>query len=113
MEYEQDYLTGLWTRQAMYAYYQSLEPGSGIHFMFLDVDNFKIVNDIYGHNEGDALLVNIAGILRKNAPMAHGVRMGGDEFVLIFPGRPAGRRCVRLPPELLNGYRAKRAQSIS
>lgn len=39
MEYEQDYLTGLWTRQAMYTYYQSLEPGSRIHFMFLDVDN--------------------------------------------------------------------------
>ena len=85
MEYEKDYLTGLWTRRAMYTYYQSLELGSRIHFMFLDVDNFKIVNDIYGHNEGDALLVNIAGILQKSAPMAHGVRMGGDEFVLIFP----------------------------
>lgn len=85
MKYEKDYLTGLWTRRAMYTYYQSLELGSRIHFMFLDVDNFKIVNDIYGHNEGDALLINIAGILQKSAPMAHGVRMGGDEFVLIFP----------------------------
>lgn len=86
MDYEQDYLTGLWTRQAMYSYYQGLEAGSRIHFMFLDVDNFKTVNDIYGHNEGDALLVNIAGILQRSAPMAHAVRMGGDEFVLIFPG---------------------------
>lgn len=85
MEYERDYLTGLWTRRAMYAYYQGLELGSRVHFMFLDVDNFKIVNDIYGHNEGDALLVNIAGILQTSAPMANAVRMGGDEFVLIFP----------------------------
>lgn len=84
MDYEQDYLTGLWTRQAMYAYYQSLEPGSAVHFMFLDLDNFKTVNDIYGHNEGDALLVIVAGILRQCAPTAHAVRMGGDEFVLIF-----------------------------
>lgn len=85
MAYEQDYLTGLWTRQAMYAFYQGLELDSRIHFMFLDVDNFKMVNDIYGHNQGDALLVNIAGILQKSAPMARAVRMGGDEFVLIFP----------------------------
>ncbi|MDE7223455.1 MAG: EAL domain-containing protein, partial [Acetatifactor sp.] len=42
-------------------------------------------NDIYGHNEGDALLVNIAGMLRRCAPVARAVRMGGDEFVLIFP----------------------------
>lgn len=84
MDYEQDYLTGLWTRQALYAYYQSLEPGSAVHFMFLDLDNFKTVNDIYGHNEGDALLILVAGILRQCAPTAHAVRMGGDEFVLIF-----------------------------
>ena len=86
MDYERDYLTGLLTRQAMYSYYHSLELGSRIHFMFLDVDNFKLVNDIYGHNEGDALLVSIAAILRKCAPLARAVRMGGDEFVLIFPG---------------------------
>lgn len=84
MDYEQDYLTGLWTRQALYAYYQSLESGSAVHFMFLDLDNFKTVNDIYGHNEGDALLILVAGILRQCAPTAHAVRMGGDEFVLIF-----------------------------
>ncbi|MDE7222186.1 MAG: hypothetical protein K2O34_00215, partial [Acetatifactor sp.] len=44
MDYERDYLTGLWTRQAMYSYYRSLESGSRVHFMFLDVDNFKTGN---------------------------------------------------------------------
>ncbi len=100
MEYEKDYLTGLWTRRAMYTYYQSLELGSRIHFMFLDVDNFKIVNDIYGHNEGDALLVNIAGILQKSAPMAHGVRMGGDEFVLIFPPEVSRETLCRIADDI-------------
>ena len=107
MEYEQDYLTGLWTRQAMYTYYQSLEPGSRIHFMFLDVDNFKIVNDIYGHNEGDALLVNIAGILRKNAPMAHGIRMGGDEFVLIFPGETSREALCGIAADIIARVQSK------
>lgn len=107
MEYEQDYLTGLWTRQAMYAYYQGLEPGSRIHFMFLDVDNFKIVNDIYGHNEGDALLVNIANILRKNAPMAHGVRMGGDEFVLIFPEETSREVLCRIAADIIERVQSK------
>ena len=114
MEYEQDYLTGLWTRQAMYTYYQGLRPGSRIHFMFLDVDNFKIVNDIYGHNEGDALLVNIAGILRKIAPMAHGVRMGGDEFVLIFPEKTSRKELCKMATGIIERVRNKEgAEHIS
>lgn len=107
MDYEQDYLTGLWTRQAMYAYYQSLEPGSRIHFMFLDVDNFKIVNDIYGHSEGDALLVNIAGILRRGAPAAHAVRMGGDEFVLIFPEETSREELCRIAAGIIERVQSK------
>ncbi len=107
MAYELDYLTGLWTRQAMYTYYQGLEPGSRVHFMFLDVDNFKTVNDIYGHNEGDALLVNISGILRKCAPTAHAVRMGGDEFVLIFQEEASREELCRIADKIIERVRSK------
>ncbi|SEN14404.1 putative bifunctional diguanylate cyclase/phosphodiesterase [Nitrosomonas marina] len=54
-------------------------------FFFLDLDEFKIVNDSYGHRFGDELLVKIAGILRKTFPLdAYIARTGGDEFAIIL-----------------------------
>ncbi len=53
-------------------------------FMFLDVDNFKQVNDFYGHSVGDALLIEIAS--RLNISVREGdivARLGGDEFAII------------------------------
>ena len=53
--------------------------------MILDVDNFKKVNDIYGHLSGDAMLRDIADMLRRlfpeNAVLA---RVGGDEFAVLL-----------------------------
>ncbi len=79
-----DYLTGLYTRQALYDMFDNMEEGSIFHFMFIDLDNFKSVNDIYGHNEGDVLLKAVANILKDSAPRATVIRLGGDEFVLLF-----------------------------
>lgn len=81
-----DYLTGLYTRQQMYMFYEKISPNHKLHFMFMDVDNFKTVNDVYGHNMGDLLLKEIAKILTSCAPDAQVVRLGGDEFVLMFEG---------------------------
>ena len=54
--------------------------------MFIDIDNFKEVNDRFGHEVGDALLVSVAKILhaasRKTDTPA---RLGGDEFVILLP----------------------------
>lgn len=55
--------------------------------MFLDLDGFKGVNDLYGHAAGDAVLVAVAG--RLNALVGEKTtlaRWGGDEFVMILPG---------------------------
>jgi len=83
-EMYRDYLTGLYTRQELQHFYDNMIPGSYFHFMFMDVDNFKNVNDVYGHNEGDNLLKAVAAILNACAPDAHIIRLGGDEFVLLF-----------------------------
>ncbi|MCW8930942.1 MAG: EAL domain-containing protein [Gammaproteobacteria bacterium] len=52
---------------------------------FIDLDNFKMVNDTYGHDFGDLLLINVAGkikrIIRDEDVLA---RFGGDEFVLVI-----------------------------
>lgn len=57
-----------------------------LQILFLDVDNFKPVNDLYGHDIGDKILKKIAEALAKNLRNfdVYG-RVGGDEFVIILP----------------------------
>lgn len=53
----------------------------------LDIDNFKAVNDTFGHEGGDAALKTLAKILTNNVRSADAViRLGGDEFVVVFQG---------------------------
>lgn len=53
---------------------------------FIDVDGLKIVNDNFGHKEGDKLLINITKILKESIRKTDFViRMGGDEFLVVFP----------------------------
>ncbi len=64
----------------------SLRPKERLFFLFIDVDNFKSINDIYGHNEGDRVLRIVAETLREvcaehNASFG---RYGGDEFTVAY-----------------------------
>ncbi|WP_246696388.1 bifunctional diguanylate cyclase/phosphodiesterase [Mesorhizobium sp. SARCC-RB16n] len=65
--------------------------------MLIDLDGFKSVNDTYGHNVGDDLLIRVARRIEKRAPPEATIaRIGGDEFVLLF----AGSRSLHAPDEL-------------
>lgn len=86
---ERDLLTKLYTRRYGITYFNKLEDkitkeDCSIAIFFLDINNFKKINDNYGHNVGDAVLKKIANILlehkRKNDIV---IRWGGDEFVII------------------------------
>jgi len=58
--------------------------------MFLDLDNFKNINDTLGHSIGDEMLIQLAKRLKSAIREEDTVsRLGGDEFVLIFPGSTA------------------------
>lgn len=54
---------------------------------FADIDGLKSINDSYGHGAGDAMIVSVAGVLRRHTDrIGTACRLGGDEFVLILPG---------------------------
>ena len=60
-------------------------PGS-IALLTVDLDDFKRVNDTYGHAAGDELLVAVAERLRTAAePLGLAARFGGDEFAVLYP----------------------------
>jgi diguanylate cyclase (GGDEF)-like protein/putative nucleotidyltransferase with HDIG domain len=56
--------------------------GRDFSLCMVDVDDFKRINDLYGHPSGDSVLAQIAGALRQNG---EAFRLGGDEFALLLP----------------------------
>jgi len=62
----------------------------------IDIDYFKAVNDTYGHQAGDAILSQLADILRKNVRDADkAVRYGGEEFVIMLPYTDSGAAFIK------------------
>jgi diguanylate cyclase len=84
-----DGLTGLLNRAGLfhavtYQLSEATRKGAGAPVFYLDLDGFKAVNDAYGHECGDRLLIQVAARLRHLAgPNALVARMGGDEFVIV------------------------------
>lgn len=74
---------------------------------YMDLDNFKEVNDVYGHGTGDELLCFIAGTISDNVRRTDIVaRLGGDEFILLLPESKdgdAGRVVEKLRALILEG----------
>ncbi len=83
-----DALTGLPDRAALVAELRAaLLAPDGLAVLFLDLDDFKVVNDGFGHEAGDRLLIQVAQRLRGSVHEGDVVaRMGGDEFVVLCVG---------------------------
>lgn len=88
---ERDSLTGLYNRhrfqQELARMLAECERNATLGaLLFFDLDEFKVINDNFGHRAGDALLIRVAGevnaLVRRNETLA---RLGGDEFALLVP----------------------------
>lgn len=87
-----DGLTGLYNRRILnktiekYRHSDSIIKQEHIAALMIDIDNFKRVNDTYGHVFGDSVLVELASIIRSSVDDYEGIpfRYGGEEFVVLF-----------------------------
>lgn len=92
---ERDGLTGLYNRRIFDDYVrrvwrQSRREDVAIAVIFVDIDYFKIYNDVYGHQAGDDCLKKVASSIARCAkrPFDFAARYGGEEFVLVLYGPP-------------------------
>ena len=126
---QNDALTGLPNRVYLFEYLEELNhqrPQEPFALLFIDLDNFKMVNDSAGHDAGDELLRKIAGFLEEKSrsfmkdveedaitfrPTAGllnvSARVGGDEFIQVFPGATTEEDGRRIAEFLLKRFKTE------
>ena len=106
---EFDHLTGLLNRRAFdQQLFELNRQSSHLVVMILDIDNFKMINDHYGHDFGDTILQQLAQLLAEVSERSVGVhlyRFGGEEFVVLLPNIHLSQAC-----QLAEQYRSAVAQ---
>jgi diguanylate cyclase (GGDEF)-like protein len=107
-----DPLTKLYNRRSMDEYLSQLEHielhGSDIHIIMVDIDDFKAVNDTYGHLVGDKVLIFLSNLLQKTLRDGDRVfRYGGEEFLLVL-NRVDDEVCMRIIQRILHLVRTNK-----
>ncbi|MEH3023176.1 MAG: GGDEF domain-containing protein [Pseudomonas oryzihabitans] len=112
-----DPLTGLYNRRALETEAPPLlgratpeRPGA---LLLIDLDNFKLANDLHGHAAGDGLLIALSELLRSTLPrQALAARLGGDEFVALL-GAASNVEVVRLADDLRARFSSLATQRLA
>lgn len=112
-----DPLTALYNRRALEMRAPSLlnevsqaRPGA---LLLIDIDNFKLINDLYGHTAGDRLLVALSEMIRAHLPdAALAARLGGDEFVILL-NDTSNARIVALGSALREQFHQAASQAFT
>lgn len=103
-----DVLTGLLTRDAILdelrvGLSRATDSGTLVGLMCIDIDQFKLVNDSFGHEAGDELLLELTGrLLRSAGSSARLARFGSDEFVVFLEGMTTPMAVHRRARYILN-----------
>ena len=109
-EARSDPLTRLPNRRAFEEQLEAYEAaGTSISLAICDIDNFKRINDLYGHPVGDRVIRVVADTLRDNCAGNMVARIGGEEFVVLFEGLPPaeGARILDVARESLGARHFK------
>ena len=108
-----DGLSGLYNRSYTFDYLDRVIPKitveeGGLSIILLDIDNFKAINDSYGHPAGDMVIKQVANIgetlLRSRDIMG---RIGGEEFLCVLP-RTTSEQCAQVAERLLRAIRSEK-----
>ncbi len=100
-----DPLTKVFNRRALISYLNNVcstkEIPYTLHLLMLDLDNFKTINDTYGHIAGDKILIFVSNILRKTLRDGDKIfRFGGEEFTIIL-NRNSDEECELIANRIL------------
>ncbi len=82
---ETDSLTGLMNRRGLFRSIRDFDRTRLIGVCLIDLDHFKAVNDSFGHDVGDRVLMKLARLLQDEVPDGVHARLGGEEFLLVLP----------------------------
>ncbi|NMX56487.1 GGDEF domain-containing protein [Pseudomonas sp. WS 5146] len=112
-----DPLTALFNRRALdlqaprlLAQVSSAQPGA---VLLIDIDNFKGVNDLYGHTAGDRLLIALSEMIRSVVPQsALAARLGGDEFLILL-NNTSTQQIVELGSRLREQFQQVAAETFT
>lgn len=115
-----DSLTGLYNRNFYLTLIHRLNDSAPpspypLVLCFIDINGLKEVNDTLGHDEGDRLLIDFAGLLRRCLRKSDYIcRIGGDEFILFCPGmsRPAFTQVLKRLQEEQSAYNSRKERGF-
>jgi diguanylate cyclase (GGDEF)-like protein len=100
-----DSLTRVFNRRALNTYLKNICNKKSIkdelHLLILDIDDFKVINDTYGHIAGDKILIFVSNMLRKTLRDGDKIfRYGGEEFIIIL-NRINTQKCLDIANRIL------------
>ncbi|NWF37749.1 diguanylate cyclase [Mariprofundus sp. NF] len=111
-----DPMTGLYNRRFLEDYIDTLaantvRQGTTLGVLMVDVDFFKQVNDTYGHDVGDQVIIGLAGLLKESVRTSDmAIRFGGEEFMVLLPGTDE-KGCMELAEKIRKSMESTKFQT--
>ena len=102
LESRTDELTQINNRYGLYDYFSQEENKSNKSLALFDIDNFKTINDAYGHVTGDFILKRVAEIMNKTLSDSFICRYGGEEFIVVLDSEGSYEKLESLRKEIEN-----------